>query len=136
MSGCIEWTGARHPQTGYGRKYFQGKPRQAHRLTYVEHHGLSFEDIEGLVVMHICDNPPCVNVDHLRLGTQADNLADMDAKGRRKGQFSPVLTEYAVRWIRSYHATGDYTQQGLADQFGVSRRTVGYIIDRTNWKHI
>lgn len=135
MSDCIEWHLSRN-EDGYGQKKIHGKMRRAHRLAYVQHHGLSFEDIEGLVVMHTCDNPPCVNVDHLVLGTTADNIADMCAKGRQGGGRPPILDEYAVRWIRSYYATGDYTQQELADQFGVVRETVSRITTRRNWKHV
>lgn len=142
MSDCIEWHLSRDA-CGYGRKRVQGRLRSAHRLAYVQHHGLSFEDIEGLSVMHICDNPPCVNVDHLRLGTHADNMADRGAKGRSRGGSHPgesnptaTLTEYAVRWIRSYHATGDYEQKELAEMFGVSRATMSRVITRKVWKHV
>lgn len=51
---------------------------QAHRLAYLLAHG---EQISGWVVRHSCNNPPCVNPDHLKLGTQADNMADRKASG-------------------------------------------------------
>lgn len=52
---------------------------QAHRKAWEDEHG---PIPPGMKVLHRCDNPPCVNVDHLFLGTQADNIADMIAKGR------------------------------------------------------
>ena len=78
-SGCWEWTGAR--QTGgYGvLGVGSSKLVRAHRFAWELHYG---EVPEGLSVLHRCDNPCCVNTEHLFLGTQADNMHDMRAKGR------------------------------------------------------
>jgi hypothetical protein len=79
---CWEWIGARGPQ-GYGM--FQVKirmARRAHRISYELAHG---PIPEGMQVLHRCDNPPCVNPAHLRLGTARDNTYDMLAKGRHVG---------------------------------------------------
>lgn len=73
---CWEWAGNRN-QHGYGRL----DTTYAHRLSWEFHHG---PIPDGLVVMHACDNPPCVNPWHLRLGTQVENMRDMARKGRRK----------------------------------------------------
>ena len=78
MSDCIEWTGARS-SNGYGR---HGK-RYAHRMAWEQAHG---PIPDGLVVRHSCDNPPCVNVEHLLLGTQADNVEDARARRRMYNQ--------------------------------------------------
>jgi hypothetical protein len=75
---CLVWTGAR--SRGYGHLYVDGAWHPAHRLAWVAEHG---PIPSGLFVLHRCDNRPCFNIEHLFLGTQADNLADMDAKGRR-----------------------------------------------------
>ena len=79
--GCWEWQGARS-NLGYGRvRGEDGRTRQTHHIAWE----LVFGPIpSGLVVMHICDNPPCVRPNHLRLGTVAENNADMTAKGRRR----------------------------------------------------
>lgn len=76
---CWVWAGATKP-TGYGNFYLNGKTVGAHVASYVLHIGCP---AEGLIVCHKCDNPSCVNPEHLFIGTQKDNLDDMDFKGRR-----------------------------------------------------
>ena len=98
-SGCWIWTGARNPR-GYGKMCIGPRASvkyiDAHRLSYMLHIG---EIPDGHVVMHTCDNPSCVNPAHLKLGTQKDNLADRDAKGRRsfrqRGRYGPGV-KYAT----------------------------------------
>lgn len=97
-NGCWEWTGTRNLQ-GYGviGLYIGGTARgtPAPRLQWMH----SFGEIPlGMVVMHTCDNPPCINPAHLAIGTQADNLADMRAKGRHDsrgllGSDQPTIDE-------------------------------------------
>lgn len=81
-NGCWEWTATRNRQ-GYGVVgiALKGKPVgvPAPRLQWMHCHG---EVPVGHVVMHICDNPGCVNPDHLMLGTHIDNMIDMHTKGR------------------------------------------------------
>ncbi len=76
---CWLWRGSVNPQ-GYGTFSFGGKSRGAHRVSYLLSKG---EIGDGLCVCHTCDNPPCVNPDHLWLGTQADNMRDMGSKNFR-----------------------------------------------------
>lgn len=88
----------------------------------------------GLMVLHRCDNRPCVNPAHLFLGTAADNAHDRDAKGRgargeRQGQ--KKLTWAAVRAIRERYRRG--LGAGLAREFGVSGAMVSIIIHRKGW---
>lgn len=82
-TGCLEWTAHRNPD-GYGRfGVGAGRVALAHRVAWTLAHG---EIPEGVCVLHHCDNPPCVEAGpgHLFLGSQADNVADRDAKGRHK----------------------------------------------------
>ena len=82
---CLEWQRGvnRH---GYGRVTWRGKRELAHRVAFLLRAPIP-DDTP--CVIHKCDNPPCVNLDHLRLGTKADNTADMTAKGRARGRFQP-----------------------------------------------
>ena len=82
--GCWLWIGARHPR-GYGNLSVRGHRRYAHRFSWELHVG---PIPPGLEVCHRCDNPACVRPDHLFLGSQADNLADMWRKGRGRSPFA------------------------------------------------
>lgn len=82
MAGCSEWDhGVRVRE--YGGVWSGGQRWLAHRLAWTEANG---PIPDGLCVLHSCDNPRCCNVDHLFLGTQKDNAADMVAKGRHASQ--------------------------------------------------
>jgi DNA-binding XRE family transcriptional regulator len=79
--GCWEWIGHRTPYVIVTAKGFRPGRRKwsAHRLSWELHFG---PNPDGLWVLHLCDNPPCVNPAHLFLGTPTDNARDMLAKGR------------------------------------------------------
>ena len=76
---CLEWQAA-HLTWGYGQFGIAGKPELAHRVAWIFANG---PIPQGLCVLHKCDNPPCVAVEHLFLGTNKDNTHDMMAKGRQ-----------------------------------------------------
>jgi len=89
---CWLWMGKPRNEWGYGQMRVNGKKEYPHRFSYILHNG-SIPD--GLVVCHSCDNPACVNPNHMFLGTHEDNMRDMRAKGRqndwgRNGPGKPV----------------------------------------------
>lgn len=116
-SGCFLWDGATHAR-GYGLILPNGSstPLLAHRVSFEMHHRPL---VAGEVVCHRCDNPSCVNPDHLFAGTQADNLRDMDAKGRRKTNLSVPL-----EWVARIRADSTTPERLLAMWFGVSPKTI------------
>ena len=85
MSGCWIWTGMAN-EAGYGRYRPDGRKKVfAHRAAFEMHKGAI---PDGAMVCHVCDNPACVNPDHLYLGSAADNMRDKVARGRSRNQNS------------------------------------------------
>lgn len=110
---------------------------RAHRLSYEVFKG---EIPKGLFVLHKCDNTRCINPDHLFLGTQKDNMQDMNNKNRRNdaiGSKHPTakLSEKQVLEIRELHKKGILTSK-LAKLFNTPYMTIASVIKRKSWKHI
>jgi hypothetical protein len=137
--GCWLWTAFR-TEKGYGKLAGSRSPVRAHRVSYE----LAFGHIpEGLCVLHRCDNPPCVRPDHLFLGTEADNSADMKAKRRGRGPAMQgtahpraKLTDEQVVAIRAAYQPRIVSAAVLAAKFGVSRATIDGIVSGRYWKHL
>lgn len=136
-SECWPWVGGtngRYGICGAGGK--RGRLLKAHRLAWEFECG---PIPEGGVLLHVCDNTRCVNPAHLRLGTQAENIADRNAKGRQaKGVRTACakLNDEAVRDIRRTLRTGAATQRALARQYGVSDSIISTIWTRKAWVHV
>ena len=123
---CWLWRGGEFV-SGYGAVQWKRKHLSAHRVAWQLKFGLI---PPGLSVLHACDTPACVNPEHLSLGTQGANNADMVSRGRARGnaRLDPLL----VRQIRS--ASG--TQDQIAQQFGISQSLVSKIVHRRLWKWV
>ena len=116
-----------------------GRQVRAHRQAMID----AGYDVTGKVVMHLCDNPPCVNVNHLRVGTVAENNADRDAKGRARGgagarrgerNHQAKLTQEQVNEIRQRMLSAQRgTQARLAEEYGLHRTYVGKIVRGDVW---
>lgn len=135
---CWIWHGGkrRNSKKQYGRIWIGDKTTHVHRLAYE----LLVGPIpKGLLVCHHCDNPSCVNPDHLFVGTAWDNTHDMMAKGRANfivGACQPVLTEEEVIEIRQKYVPREYTSVMLGKEYGVSQSHVRSIIRGERWKHL
>lgn len=137
-TGCWLWLGGLD-KNGYGKMRYGAKNTiKAHRFSYLRYMG----NIDaGLYVCHSCDNPSCVNPEHLFLGTPLDNTQDMINKQRKApclGEHNGVakLSEADILEIRRLWATGDYMQKELAVLYGVTQSNISHIVTRKLWKHI
>lgn len=135
---CWLWT-AYKDGWGYGTVKARGKKRKAHREAYEAEHGVGSAD--GVMVRHRCDTPACVNPDHLEVGTHAENMRDMDERGRRvigEAHGCAKLTEDEVRTIRTIHVPRhrDLGQKALARRFGVAPTQISKIVNRERWAHV
>lgn len=143
-SGCWLWTG-RLNWSGYGvcPTGKKGGRRAAHRVSYEIYNGPIGD---GLFICHRCDNPRCVNPEHLFAGTQQQNIADCARKGRmntpnRKGQCNgrAKLTAAQVLEIRDLYRDGrsssgmNVSGRALARRYGVSRSAIYRILKNVRW---
>lgn len=135
-TGCWIWQLGRDA-SGYGTiNRLDCQEKRAHRYFYEKRFG---PIPAGMLVCHRCDNPPCVNPDHLFLGTYKDNAHDSMNKGRwpNGSQRSQAkLTESQVLEIRLIYGSGGTTQLDLARKFGVSRSLVRNIVLNKAWRQL
>lgn len=138
---CWLWRGGT-TGNGYGAYRFNKIPRKAHHIAYILTHGelpkLSAKHIDGLVIMHSCDNTLCVNPLHLSLGTHMQNIQDRQMKQRNargESHSRAKLCEQDVLRIRESYLFGANLKD-LCSIYGISKRGIKSIIDRQNWRHI
>ena len=149
---CLEWTVMRL-KDGYGQFRLDGKMQLSHRVAMM----LAGVEIGELQVLHRCDNPPCVNTDHLFLGTNADNMADMIAKGRSArgekhgSRTKPERTPRGLTNGNTKQPTPEniamkakifalrlsrMSQQEISSEVGLSQPHVGLILNGKAWAHV
>ena len=137
-AGCWEWVGSK--RNGYGRMMIGSrtdgtrKSVSTHRLSYELHYG---EIPQGMEICHKCDNPCCINPDHLFVGTRQDNTDDRERKGRNnppKGEKNAKakLTEKDVLDIRKKRAARKSFGK-LAKEYGVCKKTIQNAVSGKSW---
>jgi len=125
-------------QDGYARIRKDGKLVFVHREVWIKHNG---EIPDKMCICHKCDNPKCINIEHLFLGTHAENMADKKLKGRNsdnKGEKHPCakLNESQVIDIKKRIALGKDTCYAIAREYGVKGETILHIKNGHSWRHI
>ena len=130
-SGCKEWSACRFAQ-GYGVVRVGGKNLKAHRMSL--EHALGRPLHDGMYALHSCNNPPCCNPEHLREGTNQDNVddklrADRQPRGETNGKAKLTLEQVAD--IRQNQ--DGLSQYQLADLYGVKRPCIAKIQRGKTW---
>lgn len=130
-NGCIEWRGGFFAD-GYGQVHWNHKKHRVHRLSYELFVGAI---PEGHVVRHQCDNPKCMNPEHLIVGTVAENNNDCRQRGRNaRGEGHPQSKLTNQQVLEIFNSTDSNIQ--LAKKYGVTEMTTGRIKCGKLWVHI
>lgn len=127
---CWEWTGMKD-KDGYGLMKISNIRYRCHRIVYELIYGLI---PEGLYILHSCNNSSCCNPNHLRSGTQQENVKQMDDERRRIG--NNKLKEKDVIEIRRKYKENIYTQEQLAKEYNIKQPEISRIILNKLWKKI
>lgn len=147
LNQCWNWTGQTN-HNGYGRLSVSADGKRlmvrTHRFSWVLQNG---QIHEGSLVLHKCDNPSCVNPDHLFLGSHQDNQRDCSSKERRNPHSGPrakykprtsitprVLTQKQVDEIRTIRQKSQVSCAEIAKNYGVSRAMIWLIVSGKSWK--
>lgn len=128
MSDCVLWEGAVN-SGGCPVTWYKGKIKYAHRVI--------MDAKENEIVMHLCDTPRCVNPQHRKLATHAENSADMVKKKRQavgESCGNSKLKDTQVITIRSYKGT--FSSRKVAAMFNISKTNVLDIWNNKIWSHL
>lgn len=153
---CWPWIGGKDDE-GYGKVWLNGRMWLTQRVAYELTNGPipEGEGHHGTCVLHHCDNPPCCNPAHLWLGTQIENMADRESKGRNRplkgdqhyarlqperlvhgeSHWCAKLTEADIPGIFAASAAGE-PQRAIARKLGVGRTAVRDVLARRTWRHV
>ena len=134
-NGCIEWNAGK--SSGYGVFRYQNKAYLAHRFSYEINKGLI---PDGMFICHKCDNRLCINIDHLFIGTNEDNMKDMASKGRgrsRPGEthYLATITDETVLEIRRLVSEGRLNKD-IAAELNTTANIVSAIKNGRTWRHV
>lgn len=141
---CWVWVGRRNPK-GYGQCSVRDEEWLAHRLSWAMANG---PIPSGALILHHCDNPPCVRPDHLYAGTHSDNTRDMLARGRTahlvgpplayRGRSAFVRTKLTPESVRQMRAdrSGGMSERALASKFGVGVATAHAVVSGESWSDV
>jgi hypothetical protein len=141
---CWNWIGSKR-RRGYGQFHVSISPNKERNLVSTRVSYLLHYKIDPLekIVLHKCDNPSCVNPNHLSLGTNKDNTKDMMNKNRGTKQFEngekhsqSKLTEIQVLEIRELYPKSNLTQKEFAKNYNVDASLISIIVNRKRWTHI
>lgn len=139
LTDCIEWPKGR-TGAGYGAVMLGGKQRLAHRVAYCNANRVTLDSIEGQIVRHKCDNPPCVNPEHLELGTHKDNTQDCLRRGRgnrpsKEQHCHAKLDEATVAAMRLRYVPRCPVNgvRAMAREFGVGHTVVSRALRGIAW---
>ncbi len=125
-TGCWVWTGTKYAD-GYGLFRCLRQDMLAHRFSWWMHNGVI---PDGLYVLHHCNNPSCVNPEHLFLGTAKDRARNMQHKGGNHS--NAKLSKADVDEIKKLLETG-YTGASIAQQFNISASVISKIKTGKHW---
>lgn len=133
-NGCWQWIGAIGSHKRYGICGLAGRSWLAHRAAWFLFRGV---DPGNNCVCHTCDNGFCVNPDHLFIGSQGDNVADMEHKGRSRHPAGAAHGRAKLTWeqvaeIRKKHASGT-SQRALSREYGVAKNNISRIVKGIGW---
>ena len=131
-SGCWEVRGGKHP-AGYGKVSHNNVTTSTHRLAYEAWVG---PIPEGLLIRHRCDNPPCINPDHLETGTLQDNARDMAERGRASRLYGEDSPSAKLNWslVREIRGLEKMTLKAMSELYGVSPVCIRNVRLGLTWK--
>lgn len=140
LGNCWIWTACKAKKKDgkldYGHFRFEGKIETAHRMSWILANG---NIPDGMLVLHRCDNPTCVRITHLFLGSSNDNAQDCLAKGRVKfgvGSGRAVINDETVRKIRSLYVPKMFGCRKIAKLLNVSEPAVNGVVFQNHWSHV